>query len=120
MFRLAIVWEIANQKIGTEGRVNDMRLIDCEPLIEFCEEVVSVDWNHKVAPVSWAYAEQEFMDRLKEAPTIDAVPVVRCRECIHRTENGNCGHPRHEDTLPTAYSNDFCSYGERRGGDGDA
>lgn len=53
---------------------------------------------------------------IEQAPTVDAVPVVRCRECIHRTENGNCGHPRHEDTLPTAYPNDFCSYGERKEG----
>lgn len=54
----------------------------------------------------------DFVDHRVESA--DVVPIVRCRECIHRTENGNCGHPRHEDTLPTAYPNDFCSYGKRK------
>lgn len=44
----------------------------------------------------------------------DVVTVVRCRECKHRTKYGSFGHPRHEDTLPIAYQNDFCSYGERK------
>ena len=53
---------------------------------------------------------------LREAPTVDAVPVVRCRECKY-----------HEDTSITEYEhccligktvryNDFCSYGERKEG----
>ena len=110
---------------GTEGRVNDMRLIDCEPLIEFCEEVVSVDWNHKVAPISWAYAEQEFMDRLKEAPTIDSVPVVRCKDCKHNYGLTHGGEYCSVDIVCDYWEtdglgeSDFCSYGERREGDGD-
>lgn len=53
---------------------------------------------------------------LREAPTVDAVEVVRCRECKY-----------HEDTSVTEYEhcfllsktvryNDFCSYGERKEG----
>lgn len=42
--------------------------------------------------------------------------VVRCKDCKYRTENGNCGHPRHHGILPSAYPCDFCSYGERRDG----
>ena len=54
-------------------------------------------------------------DALKEiddAPTIDAVPVVRCRECKHYqtdvlfNHNYCCGRRRKPD--------DYCSYGERR------
>ena len=43
-------------------------------------------------------------------PTVDAVPVVRCKDCKYR--DGTPGQPNilcaqmHED--------DFCSYGERR------
>ena len=55
---------------------------------------------------------------LREAPTVDAVEVVRCRECKY-----------HEDTSVTEYEhccllsktvryNDFCSYGERKDGEG--
>ena len=53
-------------------------------------------------------------DVLNYAPTVDAVSVVRCKDCKHRTESGNCGHPRHHGILPSAYPYDFCSYGERR------
>ena len=53
---------------------------------------------------------------LREAPTVDAVEVVRCRDCKY-----------HEDTSITEYEhccligktvryNDFCSYGERKDG----
>lgn len=53
-----------------------------------------------------AYAE------IREMPAADVVPVVRCKDCKHRTEFGNCGHPRQKGVLPSAYPFDFCSYGE--------
>ena len=58
---------------------------------------------------------------LQEAPTVDVVPVVRCRDCIGRSTWYNdaeygcavCGmsgmYPRSEDG--------FCSYGIRNDGD---
>lgn len=36
-----------------------------------------------------AYAE------IREMPAADVAEVVRCKDCKHRTEWGNCGHPRH-------------------------
>ena len=51
---------------------------------------------------------------IKDLPAADVAPVVRCKGCKYRTENGNCGHPRHHGILPSAYPYDFCSYGERR------
>ena len=44
----------------------------------------------------------------------DSIQIVRCKDCKHRTESGNCGHTRHHGILPSAYPYDFCSYGERR------
>lgn len=61
--------------------------------------------------------QDKFFD---DCPLPDAVPVVRCKDCTHRTEMGNCGHPRHHGILPTAYPYDFCSYGARMDGDSDA
>ncbi len=55
-----------------------------------------------------AYAE------IREMPAADVAEVVHCKGCRHRTESGNCGHPRHYGILPSAYPYDFCSYGERR------
>ena len=52
------------------------------------------------------------------APTIDAVPVVRCRECKHRKYNDIfrilwCNlDPYTKRVKP----DDFCSYGERKEG----
>ena len=51
-------------------------------------------------------------------PTIDAVPVVRCRECKYRFKNN--GHSK--DGCPIIDANiwmdddDFCSHGERKEG----
>ena len=55
-----------------------------------------------------AYAE------IREMPAADVAEVVWCKDCKHRTENGNCGHPRHNGILPSAYPYDFCSYGVRK------
>lgn len=52
--------------------------------------------------------------KLLRQPAADVAPVVRCRDCKHRTEYGNCGHPRQKGVLPSAYPYDFCSYGDRR------
>lgn len=54
---------------------------------------------------------------LADMPTADVVPVVHCKDCAHRTEMGNCGHPRYHGILPPAYPYDFCSYGERKEND---
>lgn len=51
---------------------------------------------------------------VSKAPAADVVPVVRCKDCAHKTEMGNCGHPRYHGILPSAYPYDFCSYAERR------
>lgn len=54
------------------------------------------------------------------APTVDAVEVVRCRDCKHRGTD-YCifhikGEPADEELL-RKLDNDFCSYGERMDGD---
>lgn len=77
-----------------------------------------VDKNYHVGfgsfylPYVFKWLSEEF--EIEDELTVDAVPVVRCKDCKHRTETGNCGHPRHHGILPSAYPFDFCSYGERR------
>ena len=57
----------------------------------------------------------EFID---DQPTIDAVPVVRCRECKYRFKNN--GHDKSGcpiiDTNIWMDDDDFCSHGERKEG----
>ena len=86
-----------------------MRLIDAnEAIINF-----GFEWDD-IPPT-----REEFVRFLKKQPTVDAVPVVRCRECNHRGTD-DCifhikGEPADEDLL-LKLDNDFCSYGERKEG----
>ena len=50
-------------------------------------------------------------------PTVDAVEVVRCRECNHcDPENYHCDHPMGTTAPLRRDPDDFCSYGERKEG----
>lgn len=65
---------------------------------------------------------------INQADTVDAVPVVRFRDCIafeeigkHPTNKGGtpfgyCYHWQYEQGMSPneVYGNDFCSYGERK------
>ena len=77
-----------------------MRLIDADAQIG------------KDVGIAWVSTEA-----IRNASTIDAVPMVRCRECGHgmRCVDGyvRCSHPSGKVILMK--SSDFCSYGERRG-----
>lgn len=57
-------------------------------------------------------------DFLNAMPTIDAVPVVRCRECKYRFKNN--GHDKSGCPIIDANiwmdDDDFCSHGERKEG----
>ena len=63
----------------------------------------------------------DLKELLADVPTVDAVEVVRCRDCKHRGTD-YCifhikGEPADEELL-RKLDNDFCSYGERKDGDG--
>lgn len=55
---------------------------------------------------------------VNEMPTIDAVEVVRCKNCrrcgVYTSGNLYCTHP---NGLADPKPDDFCSYGERREGE---
>ena len=64
------------------------------------------------------FEDYAFRYDINECPTVDAVPVVRCRECVHfepfRKHDGFC------KISTMLYDNDFfCKCGQRRE-DGDA
>ena len=67
----------------------------------------------------------EFCERIEDAPTVDAEPVVRCKDCKWYKESKHselrpirfCYRLKNDDGVPVGYNwddNDFCSYGERR------
>ena len=49
---------------------------------------------------------------MEQCPTVDAVPVVRCKDCRKLRGNGTCNVIE-----MICNPNDFCSYGERKEGD---
>ena len=56
---------------------------------------------------------------LHSAKPIDAVPVVRCRDCKFRSSwmmNRNLRYICPESGMFPNCENDFCSYGKRKGG----
>lgn len=61
------------------------------------------------------------MVEIDEAPAVDAVEVVRCRDCKHWGQDV-CGTSGDDESFCTnpdgldnfAHPDDFCSYGERR------
>ena len=86
-----------------------MRTIDADALMKTVfNDVVLVDGEVKGVGLILA-------ETVDNAPTIDAVPVVRCRECNHcDPENYHCDHPMGTAAPLRRKPDDFCSYGERK------
>ena len=96
---------------------NEKRLIDANALRSYMDEC-SKESRFRVY---YGYAESFIND----APTVDAVEVVRCRECKHWKPTGSKGGKSFSDmeyigccefTKYCRRESDFCSYGERKGG----
>ena len=58
--------------------------------------------------------------QISEAPTVDAVPVVRCKDCVNGTVFVNKQGAEYVDCVLDDYSvrkpTDYCSYGKRKEG----
>lgn len=101
-----------------------MRLIDADNLLKQYERI---DWysvskegqfmrgaTTEDNPFIHYYDGEEI---IKNAPTVDAVEVVRCRECKHcDPENHHCDHHMGTVAPLRRKPDDFCSYGERKEG----
>ena len=58
---------------------------------------------------------------LNKFPAADAVPVVRCKDCKHwHKDTVFCEYMSYGEASERVnwYADDFCSYGERKDGDG--
>lgn len=69
-----------------------MRLIDADELFNWGDKKLknAVKYgNENAEQQSWSYSTlmmYEIADEIDEAPTIDAVPVVRCKDCHYIIE----------------------------------
>ena len=89
-----------------------MRLIDADA---FLKDILTAGIGKTIIE----YSESNIGYMIRKRPTIDAVPVVRCRDCKHRGTD-YCifhinGEPADEELL-LKLDNDFCSYGKRKEG----
>lgn len=68
--------------------------------------------------ISDVYENKNIYQMIDEMPTVDAVPVVRCEDCIYGTEmSGNivCHQPKHNEYETDIHSFGwFCADGERK------
>ena len=91
-----------------------MRLIDADRLSEAIYDNVPAPYED----ASWA--KENCLAEIEAAQTVDAVEVVRCRECVHYEmgvclkiyDNGAASRYAWQERKP----DDFCSYGERKRG----
>ena len=87
-----------------------MRLIDADALIGALNRGLwGKEWDKALCKAI-----------IHDAPTIDAVEVVRCKDCRHAHEcHKSVQYTRNEpNTVTIGYTKiDFCSYGERKEGE---
>lgn len=94
-----------------------MRLIDANKIGLTDFEILMCNGDYKEGL-------EMILQKIEDAPTIDAVPVVRCRDCkYYMKSNEQC---ELVDTRLKFYSThkrwteeSFCSWGERKDGDVD-
>ena len=93
-----------------------MRLIDADKFEVYPYTLTSLDFEAGVLSV---------LEKLDAAPTIDAMPVVRCKDCkYHHWEQEPChGKIVYYCELPhmrdvEVFKEFFCYYGKRKDGDG--
>lgn len=111
---------IADTEEGTS-----MRLIDADALTELFREVIGYIFKEPTMTKDMEHmvrASAMTIEMIADAPTIDAVPVIRCKDCRfcrkrkykYREDVCTC---LKFDSGRNIY--DYCSYGERRNDDKD-
>ena len=86
-----------------------MRLIDADALIaKFKDDVENLqEFAFQLATIG-------AINTVKHQPTVDAAPVIRCKDCKYY-DNEDYGEPTRYCTWHESVVNadDYCSYGER-------
>ena len=88
-----------------------MKLIDAdafESVLDFADSDVCEEFPDGYC--EFGFSREKIRELLRDIPTVDAVPVVRCRECKYL---GFCGDATNLEVMGF-YG--YCSRGERKGG----
>lgn len=103
------------------------RLIDADALradYGMAEDCKNCKTGYRSCEYDRIYSKMDFCGWLDDAPTVDAVPVVRCKDCKHwKTAEGVNLSKRvrlctyHIWHQYARHDEDFCSRGERKDGE---
>lgn len=88
------------------------RLIDANEIIKKAVPHIKGEHGYSANIRNWAVLVGDIQD----APTIDAVEVVRCRDCKHFTDGmaiGMCKRNPEKPIIPMPY-NAYCAFGKRK------
>jgi hypothetical protein len=85
---------------------NEQRLIDANSFAEHLERMTKTAYPNLFPGLL------EAIDYVKDFPTVDAVEVVRCKDCQWFNTLGCAIHIVDDSDKPK--ENDFCSFGERK------
>lgn len=80
---------------------------------------IECDAVREVLPRRAFKTRQDIQDFLDDIPTVDAVPVVRCKDCKYAYINSYSaasGNALCSASANVTQQDDFCSYGERKDG----
>ena len=91
-----------------------VRLIDAEAFKRY------VDCGHLRPPTEICFSEIDVVSMIDRQPAVDAVPVVRCKDCRHARhvlgyEGLKCVWCNRRQTVENEYG--FCYNGEKMDGD---
>ena len=99
---------------------NEKRLIDANALIAYFDEQCHIAANDTEKESVYVLAALKCcIDFFQTFPTVDAVEVVRCKDCKRYVDNREAFVTYCKRELKDLYvkPDDFCSYGERRTSD---
>lgn len=88
----------------------EKRLIDANALIRTMKEMYCDGCNNYDGIRCRACDFDSAMSDIEDAPTVDVVEVVRCKDCEHYTSWESCLR----DGLTDPNPDDYCCFGERR------
>ena len=94
------------------------RLIDANSILDdFLKRYTEMEKDGKLVFAA-CEIKQDFADMISNATTVDAVKVVRCKDCKWLYDEMDDYCCRSHRGLVRICENSFCSYGERKDGDG--
>ena len=82
------------------------RLIDADELLDWSEIIPLTD--------DGGIDINDFEEKLKTMPTVDAVPVIRCKDCKYLRFTGTIWKCQNRLVMMLCEPNDYCSRAERR------